>query len=175
MPLIPRYARDVMNAGPEGYGTILAAHGIGGLVAALTLVLKGEFKSIGKLLTLCPIIFAVLVVPFAFSTSILLSSIIAFAFGVVIIWWANGLRIGLQMLAAEEMRGRVMSLYVIITQMLTLAWLVGGTMSEIMGPRAAMISGAAFFGSAFVLAYIRSAELRTLGETLSAMPGPSPS
>ena len=164
MPLIPRYARDVLNAGAEGYGTILAAQGIGGLVGVISVILAGNVRSLGLILMVCSLAFASLGIVFAFSTSLFLSSAAAFGFGAVIVWWGNSLRVAMQVSSTDDMRGRVMSMFAMLSQMLALAWLLGGALSEVIGPRATIISGVAVCAGIYTLAYVRSPELRAVGK-----------
>ncbi len=170
LPLVPRYVRDVLGAGAEGYGTLLAAMGLGGLVGSATLIAAGNVRSLALLLTTSAVLFLALMVVFAFSTTLWLSSAVSFGFGILIVWWSTAVRTALQVTASDEMRGRVMGLMAINMQMLTLAWLVGGVSSELIGPRATMILGAAVTAFFYVLAYARSSDLRGVGKA-----GPSPS
>ena len=169
LPLVPRYVRDVLGAGPEGYGTLLAAMGLGGLVGSATLIVAGNVRSLALLLVASAVLFLALMVVFAFSTTLLLSSAVSFGFGILIVWWSTAVRTALQITASDEMRGRVMGLMALNMQMLTLAWLAGGLSSELIGPRATMILGAAVTAFFYVVAYARSPDLRRVGKE-----GPSP-
>ena len=168
MPLVPRYARDVLGAGPEGYGTLLAAMGVGGLVGSATLIAAGNVRSLALVLAGSAVLFLVLMVVFAFSTTLPLSAAVSFGFGVLIVWWSTAVRTAFQITAADEMRGRVMGLLALNVQMLTLAWLVGGVGSELIGPRATMILGAAVTAFFYVLAYALSPDLRRVGKAGSS-------
>lgn len=163
-PLLPRYARDVLNSGVEGYGAILAAQGVGGIIGVISLIAAGNVRALGKILVVSALAFTVLMVAFAFSTSLLLSSAIAVGFGFIIVWWANSMRVAFQLSSSDEMRGRVMSVFAIITQVFALSWLLGGALSELIGPQATMISGMAICAIFYVLAYVKSPEIRNLGK-----------
>ncbi len=177
IPLMPRYARDVLDAGVQGYGTLLAAMGLGGLVGSASLIAAGNVRSLGLVLAGVAVLFLLLMIIFAFSTSLPLSSAVSFGFGFLIVWWSNSLRTAFQITAADEMRGRVMGLFSLNMQMLTLAWLVGGASSQLIGPRATMVSGMVVTAFFYVLAYVRSPDLRRLGhsDALAALAGPTPS
>jgi hypothetical protein len=176
IPLMPRYARDVLDAGAQGYGTLLAAMGLGGLVGSASLIAAGNVRSLGLVLAGVAVLFLLLMIVFAFSTSLPLSSAVSFGFGFLIVWWSNSLRTAFQITAADEMRGRVMGLFSLNMQMLTLAWLVGGASSQLIGPRATMVSGMVVTAFFYVLAYVRSPDLRRLGhsDALAAPAGPTP-
>jgi MFS family permease len=163
MPLLPRYARDVLDTGADGYGIILAAQGVGGIVGVITLIAAGSVRALGKILVVSTLTFTLLMVVFIFSTSITLSASIAAGFGFIIVWWANSLRVAFQISARDEMRGRVMSIFAIISQIFSVSWLLGGALSELIGPQATMMSGMVVCAAFYVAAYVRSPEIRTLG------------
>ncbi len=162
-PLMPRYARDVLGAGAQGYGILLSAQGVGGLVGVVSLIIVSDVRSLAKIMVACTFAFAVLTVVFAFSTSLVLSSAVTFGFGFIIVWWGNSMRVAFQLTASDEMRGRVMSLFGMTMQMLTLSWLLGGVLSDLIGPKQTMIGGIVLCASVYALAYLRSPELRAVG------------
>ncbi len=163
LTLVPRYALDFLDSGATGYGAILSARGIGGLVGVLLLLAAGRVKRLGLILLGCAIGFSLLVVAFAFARAMLLASVIAFGLGIVFVWWPSTLRTAFQLSTTDEMRGRVMSLFSLVGQILTMGWLLGGILSQTMGPQAAMIAVAVFCFGLNGLAYWRSPALRNLG------------
>jgi hypothetical protein len=118
---------------------------------------------LAPILLACPLGFAVLVVAFAFSSTLAWATILAFGLGIVFIWWPSTLRTAFQLAATNEMRGRVMSLFALIGQLLTLGWFVGGTLSEAIGPRAALVLVAILCVAINVLAFVCSPVLRAIG------------
>lgn len=163
LPLMPRYARDVLEVGPGGFGTLLAAQGAGGLVGAASLILAGQVRSLARVLVIVNVGFLGLVILLAFSTSLALSSVATFGIGFLIVWWGNSMRTMFQLTATDEMRGRVMGIFSLIMQMLALSWLIGGLLSELIGPQATMIVGMVISLFFYLLAYSRSPELRRVG------------
>jgi MFS family permease len=163
--LVPRFARDVLESGPTGYGTILSARGVGGLVGMLTLIAAGNVRQLAIVLLNCALAFAVLVTFFAFSTTLVVATLIGFGLGIVFIWWPATLRTAFQLAGTDEMRGRVMSLFSLVAQVLTFGSLVGGLLSEAVGPQATMLLVAGACALLNVLAYWRSADLRNIGRT----------
>lgn len=161
--LVPRFARDVLESGATGYGMILSARGVGGLAGMLTLIAAGNVRRLAVVLLCCALAFAVLVVTFAFSTSLVMAAAIGFGLGVVFIWWPATLRTAFQHAGTDEMRGRVMSLFSLVGQLLTFGWLVGGLLSEAIGPQATMLLVAGICALLNGLAYGVSADLRSIG------------
>ncbi len=163
LPLMPRSARDVLEVGPGGFGVLLAAQGAGGLVGAASLILAGQVRSLARVLVIVNVGFLGLVILLAFSTSLALSSVATFGFGFLIVWWGNSMRTMFQLTATDEMRGRVMGIFSLIMQMLALSWLIGGLLSELIGPQATMIVGMVISVFFYLLAYARSPDLRRVG------------
>lgn len=163
--LVPRFAKDVLASGAIGYGAILSARGIGGLVGVTMLLLAGRVQRIAAVLVGCMFGFAILVTIFALSTSMMVATAAAFGLGIVFAWYPSTLRTAFQFSADDAMRGRVMSLFSLLAQLLGFGWLVGGALSEWIGPQLTMIFCALLALSVHVLAYLRSADLRTLGRS----------
>jgi predicted MFS family arabinose efflux permease len=163
VPLIPRFARDILQVGPEGYGSIIAAQGAGGLIGVIAMIAAPNVKSLGRVLVACSVSFAILAIVFAFSTIIFISAAASFGLGFTIVWWGNTLRVAMLMTAAEAMRGRVMSLSAMTSQMVALAWFVGGVLSELIGPQATLIAGAVTAGTMYVSIFLLSPDIRRLG------------
>ena len=163
LTLVPRYSLDFLDSGATGYGTILSTRGIGGLVGVVTLIAAGRIKRLGPILLACALAFALLVVAFAYTRLMVIATALAFLLGIVFVWWPATLRTAFQLSTTDEMRGRVMSLFTLIGQILTMGWLVGGLLSESVGPQNAMLVVAAFCAALNLLAYLCSTALRKLG------------
>lgn len=161
--LVPRFAKDVLESGATGYGAILSARGAGGLVGVLLLLLAGRVRRIAAVLVGSMAVFALLATIFALSTSMLVATATAFGLGIVFVWYPATLRTAFQFSAVDAMRGRVMSLFSMLGQLLGFGWFVGGALSEWIGPQFAIMSCALLSLAVHLLAYARSADLRTLG------------
>ncbi len=55
------------------------------------------------------------------------------------------------------------SIFAIVSQIFSVSWLLGGALSELIGPQATMMSGMVVCAAFYVAAYVRSPEIRTLG------------
>ncbi len=162
--LVPRIARDFLDAGADGYGSMLAAQGIGGLVGVVGLILTGNVRWYGAILVAAAVAFGLLNVGVAFSPSVAVAVGLSFFMGICAIWWTNTMRVALQTAASDQMRGRAMSVFTLAVQMAMLGWLVGGALSELIGPRYAIVTSASILGGLHVLAWLRSPDLRALGK-----------
>ncbi|MEZ4731581.1 MAG: MFS transporter [Caldilineaceae bacterium] len=161
--LVPRYAKDLLESGATGYGAILSARGAGGLVGGILLLLAGRVQRIAVVLVGCMVGFALLVTIFALSSSMVVATATAFGLGIVFVWYPSTLRTAFQFSATEAMRGRVMSLFSLLGQLLGFGWFVGGALSVWIGPQLAMIGCALLAVAVHSVAYARSADLRSLG------------
>ena len=110
--LIPIYAREIFGRGAEGYGVLMSAAGIGAVLGSLYSASHRVGARKGSAITAGSLTFPFLLLPFAFCRSypvaILLLVGIGFAFAVQNAP-ANSL---LQELVPDDLRGRVMAIYV---------------------------------------------------------------
>lgn len=131
---MPVFSRDILNAGPTGYGMLTAMAGVGALVAGLWVVSLGNFHSKGRLLVWMSIAWPVSLLLFAFSTSYSVSLALVFVAGLTqaIVWTV----IATLILGNTEqaMRGRVMGLRTGVVATLPIGNLLAGAAAERFGP-----------------------------------------
>ena len=122
----------------------------------------GNIPHKGRVLLLVAVAWSAGMTVFAFSTSFPLSLASVFTMGFVAMFWVNTLRTLMQTAVPDEMRGRVMGLYMMTLQAIPLGWLVGGSLGTAFGSEAALVTGAVAFTGIVAIAFIRSPELRRL-------------
>lgn len=154
--MLPVYARDVLDEGAKGLGFLMGAYGAGGLIASASLALVGNVKRQGGVVVLASVIYGVVMLAFAFSTNFQLSLMCSFLMGFAAMYWVNNMHTSV----LEEMRGRVMSIFRITRQSLTLGWLLGGVLSTLLGNVVTLVLYASMFIGLNLLAYLRSSQLR---------------
>jgi MFS family permease len=110
---MPYFARDILHVGPRGLGLLLACSGLGSLGAAATVAYMGvtSVPHRGRLMLVSGSIFFLAVILFTFSRNVYVSAGLLVAAGYSMILMVATVNILLQHLSAEEMRGRVMSIY----------------------------------------------------------------
>jgi MFS family permease len=145
LTLMPVVARDLLRAGPSGYGVLLACVGIGGLAGALFLASVGSRIRRGRLLIVSSVAFPALLLAFAFVRSEHLARALLLATGFVMIVnsaLANGI---LQSMVPDEFRGRLMSVYSLVVVGLSQAVgaLLAGSIARAIGVDWAIGAGAA--------------------------------
>lgn len=142
--LMPSFARDVVEAGPEGLGVLLGVMGVGALAGALLVGrLVGSKWNPGTLLLLVTLMFGTGLLLFSFSpwyASALFILLFVGAGQTLFMGIANTM---LQFTISEEMRGRVMSAYVLIPMgLMPLGSMVLGSVAELIGVAMAFAIGA---------------------------------
>ncbi|MBN2588600.1 MAG: MFS transporter [Sedimentisphaerales bacterium] len=113
MVLMPIFAKDILHGGPKTLGFLMGSAGIGALVGVVYLASRKTVLGLGRVIVIATIIFGVSLVAFSFSRKLWLSEVLlAFAGMGMMINMAASNTI-LQTMVSDEMRGRVMSLYVV--------------------------------------------------------------
>ncbi len=111
--VLPLFATDVLHVGPEGFGFISSAFGLGSLISALWLAWSNHKPSIHYLL-ISGFAFCILEGIFAISHLYALSLILIAAVGFAQIAFAATANTTLQTVAPDHLRGRVMSVYMLV-------------------------------------------------------------
>jgi predicted MFS family arabinose efflux permease len=109
--LIPAWSVTVLSGDAKTNGFLLAARGIGSLIAALTIAALGRFRSRGKVWTVNSILLPISMIFFAFMTWLIPSLIAIAAMGFTFMMIVNLSNAMVQIRITDEMRGRVMGVY----------------------------------------------------------------
>jgi len=138
--LAPIYAQDELGLGADGYGAFLGASGAGALTAALlvTAIAHGDRRPwmIAGMLAIAAIVAAI-----GLTTSSTLVYVLAFMLGAAQITLAQNALISVHSATADEVRGRVMGLWVMTFQGSSLLGaILAGILADIFGVRAAMVA-----------------------------------
>ena len=136
--LMPVFAQDVMGIGSSGLGMLLASTGLGTVVGALWVAHSRRLAEGTRAQTVTAVGFALLVLMFALTPRAPLAAAILFAAGIVSAAFLALTQTSLQMRVDDEVRGRVLSVYLLTWGMLPLGQLAVGALADITGPPAAM-------------------------------------
>lgn len=107
----PVFARDVLNVDERGLGLLMAFSGLGAFFGAVTIAYLGKLRRRGRLIFASGLLFFGSIVGFCFSRDFLLSSALLLVAGYTMIVMIATINTRLQLLTADHMRGRVMSIY----------------------------------------------------------------
>ena len=163
LTLIPIFARDIFGLGATGLAWMMGIAGAGAFAGALLLAYLGDFKRKGWSVVAGSFSFGVCLIAFALATRLSLSLIFLFGVGFSVVTSVAVTNTLLQQLVTDEMRGRVMSMFILtFIGTMPLGNLIAGAVSHSYGAPKTLAAG----GVAIVLyvAYvtIRNPRLREL-------------
>ena len=163
MTLIPAWAVDVLDGDVRLNGLLLSARGVGSLIAALMIASLGSRGMRGRFLNLATFILPLSTLIFAQLRWIPMSMVLMAFMGWGMLMWGNVTNALLQTGVPDELRGRVMGLFVLLLfggQPLG-ALLVGNLADQYGAPWAASIFGVILLTAA-VITWLRAPFLRKL-------------
>jgi predicted MFS family arabinose efflux permease len=116
MGMLPIFASDILEIGPEGLGLLRATPSMGGILAAMLLTQLPQIKNAGKMLIYSTIVFGVATAIFAYSTILWLSLTMLIVYGAADMVSKNIRHIMIPTITPDNMRGRVMSVHSVTTE-----------------------------------------------------------
>jgi len=108
---LPVFARNVFHGGPEVFTYMLASSGLGSVVGALIVAALGNVQNKGRVALLMLVCMGSGMAGFAISTNLILSCVMLFFSGAALLSAFAMISSLVQLITANEMRGRVMSVY----------------------------------------------------------------
>ena len=113
LTFLPLFAQDVFEAGASTYGQLLAFSGAGSVVGALVVAWLGRFPRMGLTALLVQALYGLLIVAFAVTRVMWVSELLLFLLGAALMVVFATVTSLVQLIAPNEMRGRVMSIYLL--------------------------------------------------------------
>ncbi|MDD5422428.1 MAG: MFS transporter [Candidatus Omnitrophota bacterium] len=110
--LMPVYARDILHGGPEAFGFLMSAAGIGAMAATIYLASRKSVLGLGRMMPIYSSIFAGALILFSMSRVLWLSLVLMVFIGYGFMAHMAASNTILQTIVDDDKRGRVMSLYV---------------------------------------------------------------
>ena len=162
--LLPIYAKDILQVGPDGLGWLRAAPSVGALLLMLVVAHRRPMQRTGWTLITAVAGFGVATIVFGLSQSFMLSMVMLFILGALdgISMIIRGTLV--QLWTPDEMRGRVSAVNSVFIDMSNeLGGFESGALAAAVGPVAAVVGGG--IGTIVVVAGVAYAwpELRKLG------------
>ena len=167
--LFPVFAKDVLGVGPEGLGFMWGAMGVGsvaGVFVASSFTLPAQQR---PLLVSGSLALGLSMIAFALSTWYWVSLLLLFVIGLGASAFNVAIQTNLQMLVANELRGRVMGIWSMVHTSVRPAGEMqfGAVAALLSAPLAFIVSGALII--AFALAYVApSGQMRRLRDLREA-------
>ena len=113
LTFLPLFAQDVFRGDVGQYTQLMACAGAGAVTGALVVAWLGKFRGMGRTLLVLQLVFGALVALFAITRVIWISAVLLFAAGACMVMVFATLSSLVQLIAPNEMRGRVMSIYMV--------------------------------------------------------------
>jgi MFS family permease len=132
LTFLPLFAQNVLRGDVTQYTHLMSSAGAGAVAGALVVAWRGRFPHMGRNVLLIQIVFGVLMVLFAMTRYFWVNAILLFAAGACMVMVFATLSSLVQLNAPNEMRGRVMSLYMVAFRGgMPLGSLVGGWLATL--------------------------------------------
>ena len=113
LTFLPLFAQNVLNGGVGVYTQLMACAGAGAVTGALVVAWLGKFRHMGRTLLILQIVFGMLIVLFSISQVFWLNAVLLFGGGACMVMVFAMLSSLVQLIAPNDMRGRVMSIYMV--------------------------------------------------------------
>jgi MFS family permease len=161
LTFLPLFAQSVFHEGAGTYSRLLAFSGAGSVAGALVIAWLGKFKRMGLTALLMQAVYGVLIVAFAASRVIWLSEILLFLTGAALMMVFSTVTSLIQLIAPNEMRGRVVSIYMLAFRGgMPLGSLVSGYLATFIGAPAVISINGVLLVAVAAYFLIRSREVR---------------
>ena len=142
--LMPIFAGDILRIGARGYGSLLAANGVGAFLGAITLASLGRDSNRRRLIFVGLFGFCATITVFALSRNAWLSAAALAAVGWFMITFFATANTSVQLGTPDELRGRVMGIYALAFLGLNpFGSMLAGTIAHAFNPTIAITFGAA--------------------------------
>lgn len=139
--MMPVMARDVLGVGPEGLGYLSAASGLGATMSTLMVASLGDFQHKGPLLVFSAIGTGIALIAFAFSPWFAISLIMVGLVGALIMAYDVTMGTMLQIMADDDMRGRVLGFYGLTFGFTPIGGFIAGSIASAINASVAVAAG----------------------------------
>jgi MFS family permease len=113
LTFLPLFAQNVFHGGVTQYTWLMAFAGAGAVSGALVVAWLGSFRHMGRTVLTMQFVCGVLVILFAITRVLVLNAVLLFLIGVCLVMAMALLSSLVQLNAPNDMRGRVMSIYMV--------------------------------------------------------------
>ena len=150
LTFLPIFAKTIFHEGAATFSHLMAFSGAGSIIGALVVAWLGKFKRMGLTALLTQAVYGMLIIAFATSRLLWLSDILLFFTGAALMIVFSTVTSLVQLIAPNEMRGRVMSIYMLAFRGgMPLGSLVSGYLATFIGaPTVIGINGGLLVGVA---------------------------
>lgn len=158
--LMPVFARDELGLGATGLGILMACTGLGSVAGALLVARWRALATIPGIQITTSLGFAILVLAFALTPVVVLAAVLLFVAGIVSAAYMAVNQTVLQLRVEDEVRGRVLSIYLLTWGMLPLGQLPIGALADTIGAPLATAAACLLAVGSIALLALRYPSLR---------------
>ncbi len=134
--IMPVYAREVLHGSANVYGSLMTAVGIGAVGGGILMTRRRTIKGLGSHMGKCVFGFSLALILLSVNSSLIIAIMLLAIAGFFMVMAMIGCQTLVQTLIPEDIRGRVMSIYTMISVgCLPLGSLLSGAVSEQYGVR----------------------------------------
>ncbi|MEZ4500025.1 MAG: MFS transporter [Thermomicrobiales bacterium] len=137
--MMPVFARDILEVGSDGLGLLLAATGTGTVVGALLVARSGALQESASAQFIMVMLFTTFVILFAIIEHFALAMTLLFLAGMMSAAWLALNQTAVQLSVDDEVRGRVLSVYMMTWGVLPVGQLFVGMLAGATGPGPAVV------------------------------------
>jgi MFS family permease len=161
--LVPYFAKNILHLGETGLALMMGTAGGGAFCGAVVLTFLGDFKYKGWSVILGAFAFSLCLIGFSLSSQLHPSLVFLFGMGFSIVFSVAVINMLLQKLVTNEMRGRVMSMFILsFIGAMPIGNIIAGTASERFGVQHTLATGGVIIALYIIVLAIRSKPLREL-------------
>jgi MFS family permease len=132
--LMPIFADRILLGGPDAYGILMSASGVGALCGAATLTMRKSVRGLGRWVAVSSGGFGVCLIAFSLSRSLWMSTALLVPAGFFMMMEMASSNTLIQSMVPDRLRGRVMSVYsMMFMGMAPLGALMAGALAEPLG------------------------------------------
>lgn len=140
--MVPLYARDIFHLGETGLALMMGVSGAGAFLGALLVTYLGDFRRKGWFVLGGAILFGICITGFAVSSRLRLSLLFLCGLGFALVCSLAITNTLLQKLVTDQMRGRVMSMFLLsFAGTMPIGNILAGTSSNHFGPQPTLAIG----------------------------------
>jgi MFS family permease len=163
LTFLPLFAQDVLHGDVTQYTHLMSSAGAGAVTGALVVAWRGRFPHMGRTVLLIQAAFGVIVVLFAMTRYFWLNAALLFAAGACMVMVFATLSSLVQLNAPNEMRGRVMSLYMVAFRGgMPLGSLVGGWLATMTSAPTVLTVNGLLLSAVAIVVLVNSKAIREL-------------
>ena len=131
--LMPIFVDRVLNEGPALLGLLVGSASLGSALSGFAVALIGDVYPKGWAILIFSTLFGLVMVIFAFMSESLIALALIFIMGIFSGMFLTLINALLLMQIADELRGRMMSLWGMVWGLIPISALIGGTVAEFFG------------------------------------------